>query len=97
MAVRWRLPARFLFEHRAGEPNLFLRVTEWINQISRLVFGGPYDHPFFKVDHLSQIISRHILPLRHDHARLSPFAILAERYRTNNRIERMTAHVICDL
>src|SRR3972149_6860458 len=63
---------------RAPERSLFLCRAIGVNEIPRLVLRRPYDHPLFRIDQLADIVSRQVLPLADNRARLNPLAVRPE-------------------
>lgn len=78
-------------------PKLFPGRTEWIDQIACFVLGRPHHNPFLHIVELSKVVVGEALPLRHNHARLGPLAVLSEANGAHDCLERMAADEICDL
>src|SRR5262245_59537772 len=75
----------------------FSRGFEGINKIACLVFGRPNDDPVLEIGHLTKIIAGDVLPLRNNHARLRPFAVLSEFYLACHGVEGLRSDVIRNL
>src|SRR5215475_16147819 len=75
----------------------FSRGFEGINKIACLVLGRPNDDPVLEIGHLTEVIAGDVLPLRNNHARLSPFAVLSEFYLARHGVKGLRSDVIRNL
>src|SRR6476619_4305910 len=72
---------------------LLLRVSVWVNQISRFGVCGPDYWLHFAIAELIEIVRLYVLELRPDLARFRPFAVAREAEAAAYGVELRLVHV----